>query len=500
MSENRSNSRPPCRRAITKGCLMRRTLTANPRGQLLATATGAVFLAWACSIALPAHAQAATVGWSSQKPPAASCGPSQQIATDHGYAKIRDCLIVKRSARDTYYSQGVLEIEYHRLTGNVGDVLGAKSMLARVGNPYALGVNDCRPARFILDHTSWCYSPTKQLPRGQKFYGKGILVKSTGGWYQPSVWSPLSAAVSPPPGNQSAPTSKEYTAAMAHGFGPRPAGATRRTFNSGVTTGEDGVIVAKFFIPNRWAASRSLHGDNRSWSKDPNTARRSRVYLTWDVATGKVSVIVNKTTTVKHVPVGALPIRSKSRCRDVRSADLKGRYGPADPRGRDTNDFYVGPADGGLLLCMSALNSLTSKVRTGALSVDGALSIVPNRAGNRPGLGGYRVAFNGNGYPTTEIYYYPRTSSAVRTLFLRRIDPHYAGNQSCVRHTRGRPEPRLCDPSGGYAALDSNSYWWCFNGNQTNIHQKSTCTFDANRGGSDRIGERFDTNDGDRPG
>ena len=282
--------------------------------------------------------------------------------------------------------------------------------------------------------------------------------------------------------------SKEYTTAMALGFGPRPRGAAQHIFDSGVKTADDGVIVTKFFIPNRRAALGFLHGDNRSWSKDPATARRSRVYVTWDVATGKVSVIVNETTTLRGVTRDALRIRQKSQCRDVQSADIEWRT---------KNDFYVGAADNGLLLCMSALNSITGPTIVGAMSVDGALSIQPNGAGGRAGLGGYRVAFNGNGYPATEIYYYPRTSSAVRTLFLRRIDPSYVGLRPCLGPL-GRPQ--LCDPSGGFAALDSNSYWWCFNGNQADIHQKSICSFDSIRSGSDRAGARFDTNDGDRPG
>ncbi len=155
-------------------------------GQRLATAIGGVIAALACAVALPAHAQAATVAWSTQKPPGA-CGPARSISTGSGYANIRDCLKIARSASGTYYYNGVLEVDYHRAAGYVGDVLGGKSMIARVGDKYALGVNDCPRQRWINDQTRWCYSPTKT---GQRIYGKGVLLNNAGRWYPP-VWSPV---------------------------------------------------------------------------------------------------------------------------------------------------------------------------------------------------------------------------------------------------------------------------------------------------------------------
>jgi len=138
----------------------------------------------------PAHAQAATVAWSSQKPPVAYCGPWKSIGTGYGYANIRDCLKTTNSASGTIYHNGVLEVQYHRVTGAVGDVLGGKSAIASVGYPVAIGVNDCPPVRWLYDETRWCYSPTKVRPTGQKFYGKGVLVDHAGRWILP-VWSPV---------------------------------------------------------------------------------------------------------------------------------------------------------------------------------------------------------------------------------------------------------------------------------------------------------------------
>jgi hypothetical protein len=165
-------------------------------GQRLAPAIGGVIAALACAVALPAHAQAATVAWSTQKPPG-SCGPARSISTGSGYANIRDCLKIARSASGTYYYNGVLEVDYHRAAGYVGDVLGGKSMIARVGDKYALGVNDCPRQRWINDQTLWCYSPTKT---GQRIYGKGVLLNNAGRWYPP-VWSKVTPSSGSCPSN-----------------------------------------------------------------------------------------------------------------------------------------------------------------------------------------------------------------------------------------------------------------------------------------------------------
>ncbi len=170
---------------------MHRILPATPLGQRLATAMVAVIVVLACAIALPGHAQAATVAWSSVDPHAGSCGKSQPVSTGHGYANVTECIKVSRSASGTDYYQGVLRVQYHRLAGWVGDVLGGKSMIACCGNPIALGVNDCRRDRWIDDQTRWCYSPTKVIAGGQKLYGKGVLIDPAGRSHP--VWSRVSA-------------------------------------------------------------------------------------------------------------------------------------------------------------------------------------------------------------------------------------------------------------------------------------------------------------------
>jgi hypothetical protein len=277
-----------------------------------------------------------------------------------------------------------------------------------------------------------------------------------------------------PPSPKSPAVAATYVTAMTRGFGDVPVGATRILADTGVKTRDDGVIVVKFFIPNRKAAAGVLRGDDRSWSSDPATATRSRVYLTWDVATGKVAATVSASYVAGGGrPFPALRIDRKSRCGDVQSTDL---------RSRATNDLYVGRDGAGLRVCMSALNSFTSRWDVGALSVDGALSIAPNSADPS----NYDVAFNGNGYPAIEAYYYPRTSPIANTLFLRRVDP--AGLGASV------------DQSGGLGALDLGSYWWCFSAKGRKNDLKSTCGFDPRMINNKRQHDHYDTRLGDSAG
>lgn len=164
-----------------------RIVPSAPTVQRLVTAIGAVIVAWACAIALPAHAQAAVVPWSTVNPPASAeyCGPYTVRAYGGGVFYIKDCLV---SARGGSYYQGVLEVEYHVVTGAAAG-LGAKSMISRVGNPYALGVNDCPRRSWTYDQTRWCYSPTVRAAPGHKYYGKGALHDASR-WIG-VAWSPV---------------------------------------------------------------------------------------------------------------------------------------------------------------------------------------------------------------------------------------------------------------------------------------------------------------------
>ncbi len=166
-------------------------------------------------------------------------------------------------------------------------------------------------------------------------------------------------------------TAANYAAAMDRGFGVVPAGDQRVTVDTGVVTGDDGVVVTKFFIPAAKAAGGLLLGDERNWSSDPATAARSRFYVTWDVATGKASVTVTHSTLTGGIDVAALRIDAKGRCSQVRSTDLAAR---------STNEVFVGRDGNTLDVCVSALNSLTNRIGVGAWSADGTLSITPHSA------------------------------------------------------------------------------------------------------------------------
>jgi hypothetical protein len=171
---------------------MHRSLTANPVAQRLAAAVAVLVTVLACAVALPTQSHAATTAWSSAMPPAQYCYDDprgwQTITTPHGWVQIRECLKVARSASGTAYYNGVLAVQYHSKNPFVGDVMGGKSMLALAGKAY---VNDCPRVLWTSTVTRYCYSPTRVRPTGYSIYGKGILIKSTGGWFSPLVWSPV---------------------------------------------------------------------------------------------------------------------------------------------------------------------------------------------------------------------------------------------------------------------------------------------------------------------
>jgi hypothetical protein len=170
--------------------------TSKRRSRTRTTATGALLVALACAAALPGHAQAATVDWSSEKPYGIYCGGSESVGRSYGYANIRECIKAAQSPSGTYYYNAVLEVRYDRVTGTVGgDVFGGQSAIA--GSHISTGVNNCRAVRWANDATAWCYSPTRGgrgAPSGSTLYGKGRLLRPDGGWINPPVWSSVLTA------------------------------------------------------------------------------------------------------------------------------------------------------------------------------------------------------------------------------------------------------------------------------------------------------------------
>lgn len=467
----------------------------RPRGRP-ATALGALVVVLATALALPGGAGAAVTPtpptWSRVDPHrpgdppgvGVQCGARANLSgaynpsrgQPNGAASVAMCLRYYHSPGGSYYYQGVLELKYHAYWSGASDVFGGQSMSVLGSTGISTGIANCpRLAWHDGDHV-WCYSPTRVIRgAGQKLYGKAY-VSDPSKQVHP-LWSPVTTTSSSAP-----PSSKTYRSAINQGFGGVPRGAKRIVVNSGVKTRDNGVIVTKFFIPNPRAAAGLLAGDGRSWSTDPATARRSRVYLTWDPATGRVSATVSSSTLLLPRPlppkhVDALKMERKGRCGDVKSTDLGTRR---------TNQFYIGRAGAGLTVCVSALNSITSRFptilgRVGRLSVDAQLSIIPNPKSPT----GYDVRFRGNGYPAIEMYRYPRASNGAGALFLRRIDP--AGRTPL-------------DPSGGLAADDKLSTWVCSGVTQRASAFVSRCTFDRATANPLRQGHHLDTRHGDRPG
>ncbi|MDX8151395.1 hypothetical protein SK069_07320 [Patulibacter brassicae] len=303
---------------------------------------------------------------------------------------------------------------------------------------------------------------------GEAAYGSRIWSK-VGAYYVPDAYLrtfttgflpgvPRCRTATPP-----APTpSATYRAAQDLGFGAVPHGATRVVRETGARTPDDGVLVLRWFIPNRLAGGRLLRGDGRGFSSA--TSASSRAYLVWDVATGRTSLTVTPTHIALGLPdriwlphcYGPVCVPRKTK---VPRALQAGREVPALPtvvrslsgvrntdfRSRATNDVAIARSGRGLRVKASLLNSVTNTWgKAGAWSVDYDLT-VRYRSG-----GGYDFDVSGNGYPALESYYYHRSSTTVHRRFQRRIDP------------AGLRKPwSLVDPGGGVAALDDASRFRC---------------------------------------
>jgi hypothetical protein len=280
----------------------------------------------------------------------------------------------------------------------------------------------------------------------------------------------------PPPANAAA-----YEQAREAGFGAVPAGAQRVAQTTGAKTERPGIVLLRFFIPNRLAGGRILKGDGRGFDGNPAQSVASRASLFWDTETGRTSLTVDPThvsdTLPKKVwgverrgagPVkiwwpkeydlpprirggsthAALPIDVKGSAAQVKSTDLKAR---------GTNQAFVRGDGRKLEGRVSMLNSVTNIIGAGAWSVDVSFSI-EHRADRT-----WKVRMRGNGYPAVEAYLYPKPAgSPTLTLFQRRIHTD-AFNRTLV--PPGPFLPRVStgtlDPSGGLAALDVASDLEC---------------------------------------
>jgi len=306
-----------------------------------------------------------------------------------------------------------------------------------------------------------CWVEGEQHPGGNNiwYYTHGDVTGRGGYIPAANVYAPedpfpgvTHCAIPPsPPGTP--PESPLYEVAEEDGFGPYLSPNQQRAiFHTGALVGDDGILVLRGFIPYPSAANGLLNGDARGFSSTPRlSSLGSRFYLTWELATGLVSLVVNPSTlrplsTGFNSPeVAALPIVNEC------------PVGHADGKARTTNDATVSGDNQGLHVCASMLNSVTNRVPATAWAADFFIDISPDSTVP----GGYHVRAVGNGYPALEAYHYPRFREVADTLFLRRVDPEALGNP--------------VDPGGGLAALDYFSWFSCVN----NEAYASQCTWAA---------------------
>jgi hypothetical protein len=222
------------------------------------------------------------------------------------------------------------------------------------------------------------------------------------------------------------------------------------------TTGDDGIVLLRVFIPAYGAAGNLLLGDNRGFTSDP-AEKASRADVAWNTATGQVAFIVNHSSVGPLLVSGAgseggapPPVQIGDPISALSITDKGGaiNHQTADDQPRSDNQIGVTSASSGLTIDLSLLNPLTNQwsvagVNLGAWTVDQIATITQSAAGS------YQLKLTGNGYPALEAYYYPHYAStaSATTIARRSVEPYFVN--------------RPLDTGGGEAALDSNSWVNC---------------------------------------
>lgn len=286
---------------------------------------------------------------------------------------------------------------------------------------------------------------------------------------------PCGSDAPPPPAADSA----TYTQAQDAGFGATPAGAARATTTTGAKNGAAGVVMLRFFIPNKLAGARMLEGDGRGWNPDPSQSVASRASIFWDTATGRASLTIDPTHInpsfpktfwgIKYYGFGPFGVWGPKKY-DVPSivhggsthdalkivTSAASKVHSTDFHARATNLASLSGSGHTLRAKLSILNSVTNIIGAGAWSVDTSISITQKKGG------GFAVSTKGNGYPAVEAYDYPKAaSSPTSRIFLRRIHPK-AFTATLARIPRlPKVTTGWVDPGGGIAALDIASNLSC---------------------------------------
>ncbi|MEU3874038.1 MULTISPECIES: RHS repeat-associated core domain-containing protein [Streptomyces] len=188
--------------------------------------------------------------------------------------------------------------------------------------------------------------------------------------------------------------SSSHEAARRAGYGRKPSGSQRATFNVG--RGPDrGIIMMRFFIHTKLAMMGMLLGDDRDFSEDPDAPYR--MVLFWDTATGQVSF----TVAPSHIAPGndgymMARFGRHSTSTTIPANDIKINAKSTDTLGGN-NVLQLG-------------NSTPDELN---LNVRGVQSLFPlfsvdNKVSIKAGKSSVSVTRAGDAYPDMEVIQYPR--------------------------------------------------------------------------------------------
>ncbi len=230
-----------------------------------------------------------------------------------------------------------------------------------------------------------------------------------------------------------------YVAAMSDGFWYSRSGASwARTTVPAIASGDDGVLVARSFIP--YAESGPFKGDNRGFSSDPKAPGR-KVTVAWRPTTGEVGVSVEHSclTDDGRDELAGIWLMSYWLIPWCKDAHLLVQQSYAEvTSGHDEHDdhnrFWVAATATGLRFYGSFSNSYSTLAPfdISTPSIDGELTVSRSSVTQR-----YHMRWTGNGFPALEATFYPRRASRAPYIVGRRTVQPGAANLDEKLRPRG---------------------------------------------------------------
>ena len=228
------------------------------------------------------------------------------------------------------------------------------------------------------------------------------------------------------------PVADLYKQAYDVAFGPLDAHYSRSPQLLAPETGDDGLVVVRWYIPDYYAdpGVHFLYGDNRGPSTSPEAPYR--VTYTWDVRSGRAVV-----TVAPSEAVGAADTRGNSQINPARPVVVRATseevrfWADSIITGHETNDVSATSSASGRGASTTTWVSLVNSYEAHSPSIDGKLSVARRASG-----GGYQVSWTGNGYPAMEAHYYPRynNKSGVDVVARRSVEPGPLGATALLDH------------------------------------------------------------------